>query len=175
MNLFNKILDVTTNRSKDYQKELDAYDRILGEIQAIEDLLNCYTETDSLSSYPDLYQSKVIKLKSIKDAIFMYRKKIAAQVDKKEIEVIKKEILMLEVKYKVLLEKIKEELLSLGLITELNEHLSKLKTLIYKNARLETLKDFINKEIWKTEDLENLRNEISKRKIVIIPYLGRMK
>lgn len=175
MKWWNKVIDFPTGNNRSYQKEMAAYDAVLDEMDTIEDLLECLVSEDALEEYPDLYQKREIRLKATKDAISMYQKGVARASGEAERNRLRKEIEKLKKSYKKMYDDLKDELLLSGSITELNECLSKMESIIYKHANLEAFQDFLDQEEWEMADLENLRNSIGIRKAEIIPYLGRMK
>lgn len=174
MGWFNKVLDWPTGKGNEYQKENEAYDETLKEIHAIEDLIECLVTDDTLFEYSEFQNVKIV-IRSMKDAIFMYRKRVVNALDKDEREKIKNEIVNLEREYKKLYDEIKELILNSNSISELNQHKMELMAIIKKNARFEAFQNYLNKDLWTMDTLQTLKNDMSKRKVILIPYLGKLR
>ncbi len=175
MRFFNKLLDYPTNNYANYQNEAKTYKSLLEEIQAIEDLLECYVTEDTLAAYPELYERFRIRLKGLKDSISMYQKNMARATSDSEREQIKKELERLDAEYKRLFEKTKDDLLELNVISELNNHITEINAIIRKNARFDFFQEFLNKDVWTMDDLKKLRDHIARRKMIINPYIAKME
>lgn len=172
MKWFNKIMDFPTGNYYNFKKEVEAYDKIILEVKAIEDLLDCFVEEEKLSDYPELYERFRIRLKSLKDAIKMEQIKKANVEEIAEKNKIQIEIDDLKLEYKKLYETTKDILLERSLIAEINHHLTEIKVVI---KRMAYLKDFVNKEVWTRSDLQSLCDKIFLRKVEITPYIGKME
>lgn len=174
MKWFDKILNWSTNQDNEYIEESSTYDMALTEIHSIEDLLECCVENEDFFDNMEVHDLRIMA-KSLKDAICMYRKKAALALAENERIIIQSEILQLEREYKQLIIKIKEELLSFGIVTEINKHVVELNVIIKRNARFIVFQKYLDFKKWTTSDLENLKNEIYIRNAVLLPYLGRLK
>lgn len=174
MRWLDKMSDWATNKSNDYQKENNVYDLALNKICTIEDLLECYINEGKLLEF-DEFRDFNIKIKSIKDSIFMYQKQISLSANEQERSRLKQEVLALNEDYKQVFSGIKEMLLNSRSISELNSHIMELNAIIKRNARFEIFQKYLSVSSWKLKDLEFLKNEMYKKKAELINYLGRLQ
>lgn len=179
MGLLDKIYDWATNRSNDFQQEDDTYEVIIKEIDAITNLIEEEIKNDEAGKYLVNYHSGEMSLASIQDYIQVKRKQLVYTKSKEEQNRINREIAELQKEYLIFYEQLRDYLLQLKELYEIQEHVTKINGEIYRHANLETFYNFIKKDMlskkWTMSELEKLRQAIAERREKIIPYLGKIQ
>lgn len=179
MRLLNKLYDWATNNSYDFQQEEDTYEIIIEEINTINNLIDEEIKRDESGKYAFNYRSGKMSLSSLQDYIQIKRKQLIYAKTKGDQNRINREIAEMQKDYLIFYEQLRDYLLQLKELYEIQKYVTKINGEIYQHANLETFYNFIQKDMlskkWTMSELEKLRQAIAERREKIIPYLGKMQ
>ncbi len=174
MKFWDKIIDWTTNNSSDYRNEKKAYEEAIHEINIIEDLLNVFSQQDIFYEFPEIFGDLSMSLKSLNDFKKVKLKLMVHEENENEKKKIKNEIRRLDEEYEKILHYVKNQILKLVDIQDIQKHVVLLNAIILKNAHLVVFKNLYNfvKKDWTIEKIDILKDEIARRNQILISYLG---
>lgn len=174
MGFLDKFVDWSTNNSQSYKQEKLKYEDANEEMDVIDDLLNTLAHQDLFFEHPEMFEDLGMSLKSLLDFKKVKLRQMANENNMEERQKIKEEIIDLDLEYEKTLVKVKNRLLKIEEISEIQDHILKLNGIILKNAHMEVFKKvhhFVDED-WTLKKMQYLRNAIALRNQILISYLG---
>ena len=179
MGFFGSLINFATGNKENFEQENQVYTDVVQKIEQIYQELENMVNQDYIQSSEYLIEKEKNDFMKLENYIIVLKRKLVTENNDMERRKIISEIQNIQVALEALIEKLKDNLLNRKNSIELMTKISELNAILLRYANLVAFQNInVRKEPWTMAKLENLKNQISNRRVEIIPkmsYYGSRK